>query len=411
MFEDHKGQLFMHTQYGTLTVILTLLIVACVFDPGDKIFHIKVPLFFLSWLIFFAIIMIKNNKLLFGLHSLAFVYIMLFIPLVSIAYYTIFNGSEPYDGYIYFKSYLFITLVLILSVTKIDLIPRLCWVLTFLSLSIIAISILIINRPDIETFIYVSGLDYGNISMGNREYGEIGYKTFFYMTSLMIVMPITYFTYKTITSNGKKRILYAIVALVNIYGMFLGGTRNNMLVSILSPLLIIYWYSKQRKIVFFIILIFISVVCFSFYHALGEMFSRSDVSNDLKIGYLPDYYNILLSDNLTLLFGQGLGSYAYWTVLKGTYASITELTFFELFRNYGLIGGPIVLFTIMFPLKDLFDKSKKNIHYLLLGYLSYIFMSLFNPIFFSSSGMLLLSIIAVKTLSMKSKLPLTLSAD
>lgn len=396
---------YKHDMYNIrsiLNVIFTCLIIVCVFDPGDKILHMKIPLFCLSWILFFLIIMTKNTNMLLGMHSLAFVHIMLFIPLASIAYYNIFNGSDPYDGYQYFKSYLFISLVCILSATKIDLVPRLCWILTILSLVLIVISLITVNNPDIETAIYVFGVDYGTIGVSNRDYGGIAYKIFFYRTSLMIAIAISYFVYKTLTSDGHIRILYAIVSLINIYGMFLGGTRNNMMMSMLLPFLTLYWYSKQKKIVILIMSIFISIVILSYHNVVLDMFSLSDVSNEAKIGYLPDYYSIMFSNPRTLLFGQGLGSYTYWNALGG-YASITELTLLELFRNYGLIGGFILLSILLFPLKDLSDKSKKNIHYLLLGYLSYLFMSLFNPLLFSSSGMLILAVIMAKKLSLKNK--------
>jgi hypothetical protein len=143
---------------------------------------------------------------------------------------------------------------------------------------------------------------------------------------------------------------------------------------------------------------------FLYYDVLSEMFSFKDVSNEVKIGYLTDYANIIFSNPLTFFFGQGIGSYSYWSVL-GIYTSITELTFFELFRNYGLIGGSILLFLVLFPLIYLLDESKKEIHYLLLGYLSYLFMAFFNPIFFSSSGMMILSVIMAKILSLKKVVP------
>ena len=394
----------------SLNIILTCLLVVCIFDPGDKILYMKVPLFLLSWLIFYSMIIINNKSVTVDKRLLNLVCCMLLIPLVSITYYCILNGIESDDGLVYYKSYLFVSLAFILYAAKINLIPTLSWVLTFLSLLIFIICALYSIYPDTGYVIYLLGLEYGNISISNKQYGGYEYTTFFYMTSLMLAIAISYFTYKALITNRMPRIKYSIMALINIYAMFLGGSRNNILVSLLLPLLVLFWYSKKRNIKIFIMpaLLVIIAMLPSFYGILLDMFSLSETSNAHKAGYLVDYLKVFVSNPINLFLGQGIGSSNYWEVLGG-YASITELTLLELFRNYGLIGGCVFLIILLYPLKDLWDKSKIDIHYYLLGYLSYLFMALFNPIFFTSSGMLLFAIIIANTFSFKSELPATVS--
>jgi len=101
-------------------------------------------------------------------------------------------------------------------------------------------------------------------------------------------------------------------------------------------------------------------------------------------------YRKLFEDPTTLLLGQGLGSYYYWSGF-GEAISNTELTFLEIFRNYGLILGTLLLMLILYPLKYIKLKSDDIHTCILIGYGTYLLMCSSNPLLFSSSGMIILS--------------------
>ena len=93
-----------------------------------------------------------------------------------------------------------------------------------------------------------------------------------------------------------------------------------------------------------------------------------------------------------MLFGKGLGSYETWS-LRGDFY-ITELTYFEVFRNFGFLMGLVMVILMIYPIIYTFiiRPSYKDKH-IIIAYAAYLVMTMTNPLFFSSMGMLILAII------------------
>jgi len=125
------------------------------------------------------------------------------------------------------------------------------------------------------------------------------------------------------------------------------------------------------------------------------MLSPDDESNAIKLAHLHDY-GILFGDWKTLLFGQGLGA-SFFSTAWGTRVTLTEVTYLEFIRNYGLMLAPIFYFLILYPLRMLADPEARADHYLFLAYGAYLYMCSGNPLLLSSSGMLVLAVVLVKT--------------
>jgi hypothetical protein len=122
------------------------------------------------------------------------------------------------------------------------------------------------------------------------------------------------------------------------------------------------------------------------------MLNPAEESNSVKIGMLNDYYRVF-SDPVYLLFGQGLGSY-FNTSLRGMESYITELTYLEVFRNFGLLLGLVMMFLITYPIiYTFYIDTTFNIKHVVVGYITYLIMNATNPLLFSSGGMLILSIL------------------
>ena len=106
-----------------------------------------------------------------------------------------------------------------------------------------------------------------------------------------------------------------------------------------------------------------------------------------------DDYSKLFSDPITLLFGQGLGAYHFWEG-RGSYYFVTELTYFEIIRNFGLFGGTLMFALLLYPIVHAFvlDRRFKE-KAVVTGYAAYLVMCFSNPNLFSSMGTLILSVI------------------
>jgi hypothetical protein len=123
---------------------------------------------------------------------------------------------------------------------------------------------------------------------------------------------------------------------------------------------------------------------------LRSMFDPQDVSNAAKIAYLADYSEILFEPK-TLLLGQGLGTRFFASGL-GEIVSITELSYFEVVRTYGIIVGAAFLLYLVYPLIVLV-RSRGATYYVTVGYAAYLLESYSNPYLLSSNGMLVLGLV------------------
>ena len=99
---------------------------------------------------------------------------------------------------------------------------------------------------------------------------------------------------------------------------------------------------------------------------------------------------------ITILSGVGLGGGIITTERGLTYN--LETTYLELIRLFGLFGAFFLIFILIFPLlfyvfnKKHIKKSNEEF-YFILAYFCYVFIIIpTNPLFLSSTGMLVLSI-------------------
>src|SRR5262245_42205856 len=89
-----------------VSVALVLFLLACVFDPADRLLGIKVYLFLLAWaLTAFRWLWLGTLP---RMHPGLILYTAIFVlvPLLSIAWYFGTNGSEPFEGLSLLKAYL-----------------------------------------------------------------------------------------------------------------------------------------------------------------------------------------------------------------------------------------------------------------------------------------------------------------
>ena len=173
--------------------------------------------------------------------------------------------------------------------------------------------------------------------------------------------------------------------------MIISGSRNSMIMSIFIPLVVFYWYSSNKKLLLVVILVIVMSISIVFLETIKGMIDINEYSNKIKLGHITDILNIL-SNADTLLFGQGLGS-CYFSNTRQHNVYVVETTYFDTYRQYGLIMGSFYLMMFLFPLMKLRFNINREKHYIFLAYIGYLIMSITNPFILSSSGMLVLSIV------------------
>jgi hypothetical protein len=371
-------------------------LLSTLFDPADKVFGLKVPLFLACWAFAGWFWLKDRSRRSVPTGLIAFVFLMVLIPVGSICYYFLVDGGEPYAGFLLLKSYLFISVAILIYVTRIDVIKYLAAALTVLALSILGLTAFVQVYPDLYLPTYLVGDQLGIFSIDQgRDYGD-GTKFFqmYFVTSPMLVVPIAHY-FHCLRSTERHKAFYVVLIALSACAMFVAGTRNNMIIAVLLPMALILFYSKYRFALACVGALGFSAILYAWRTEIGAMFDPSEASNSTKLVTLADYANIFDADTANLLFGSGLGAYEHWTG-RGYYF-VTELTFLENIRNFGVPMGAVMTLLLLYPVIYAFllrpSYREKPI---IIAYAAFLAMSMTNPLFFSSMGMLILAAVIAK---------------
>ncbi|MFZ0339724.1 MAG: hypothetical protein WAL45_16950 [Terracidiphilus sp.] len=379
--------------------ILCLLTVG-ILDPADQMLHLKMPLFIcVCLLVLIGTITDAGSR---RIPLTLILYVVLFaltVPLISICIYVLRGNSFlVYDGARYMKSYAFLFFALVLAVERFNIVPAVSWILTAEAAAIVTLFFLTKGNPGLRLALYAFAGNYGIFSVTDRSYADLSFTGVYFATSPLLVISVAYFTFKCLMAVGSRRAVYFLLVMTSIGGMVLSGSRNNIVAGCLTPLVTWLFYSKKKAQLVSAIVVFLCVVLASYSSTIGAMLDPSEGSNAIKLEHLHDY-GVIFSDSKTLLFGQGLGAFFHST--EYGFTSVTELTYFELIRNYGLILGAVVIGMLLYPLTRIWDPCRRNERYFYVAFGAYLYLSWANPFLISSSGMLILSIVAYQAFSIQ----------
>jgi len=377
---------------------LLLLLAAAIFDPEDLLVHAKVPLFAGVWMLILADMVISRRgrfQVPMNLYLYIYIFVILLPSIGMFIYLLRGGGTEGYEWLNSYKPYLFLTLCIPLAMKRIDLIRPLSMILSVLSLATVVLYVITVNNEALRSQLWLVGNTYTIFSLNERSYGGLSYQMVYFHTSPLIIIAVAYFCYQSLVSMGRARFWNVLLLLLNVCGMLLSGTRNNMIMGLLMPLMVIAWYGGTKVRLFVVAGLAVVLSVGLGFGIVQAMLSPDDPSNAIKLLYFHDYA-AMFSNWPTLLFGQGLGASFFSTAL-GMRVSITELTYLEFIRNYGVIMGCMFYFLLLYPLRKLGSQAARADHYLFLGYFGYLYLCTANPLLMSSSGMLVMAIVLVKT--------------
>lgn len=377
-----------------LVPALVLFMLSCVFDPADRLLGLKVELFLVCW--FVTVVLCAARRERWAIHPGLLIHTLLFIsvPVVSIVWYWFVDGGKPFEGFQLLKGYILITLGALLFINRINVLPHLSAVLTLLSIAIIGVFVALTLQPELLALLHMFGESTGIVLVDNRDYGAgLVLLQVYFVTSSMLAISIAHYFHRARTAQARRRKLwYGALMLVNVCAMLLAGTRNNIAVALLLPLVLFFLYSKHKVINAIVCGAFLTFLAVMFFDEIRLMLDPTEVSNNIKLLLLKDYGEFF-SDPVGLLFGQGLGAYHYWEA-KGTYFYVSELTYLELIRNFGAFGAMLMLGLLLFPLLYAFVLYRSfDEKHIIIGYAFYLVMCISNPNLFSSMGILILSVV------------------
>ena len=387
-------------------LLLFAFVVVCVFDPADLVFGVKVWLFAAIWVAALTVAFSAPDKIYVPIGLLLCVLLFTTVPLISIVWYYLTNGTEPYAGFALMKGFLLISVAIVLVMNRVDVLPFFSATLTVLASMTIAISVSLQFAPELFPILKNIGSETGLVLLSERSYGEDLSFTFInVVTSPLLAISVAYYFDRAMSEVAiRSKLIYASLTAINILAMLSVGSRNQAAVAILMPFFLWPLYTRRIARNECISLGLLAVLSISFIEKLRVLLNPAEFSNHIKLALLGDY-GVIFSNPLTLLFGQGLGAYYQWTTsgrpnferTGENFYFNTELTYAELIRYSGLLGAAIMMALLLFPAAHGFFARNTRHRALALGFLAYLCMSATNPFLFSSTGMLCFSVLLADT--------------
>lgn len=380
--------------HGLVRLLLLLFLLICIFDPANLILGAKVQVFVALWLATVVIMGARRRTL--DVPGWLLVYVLLFvaIPVLSILRYYLIDGRSPFEGFQLLKGYLLISLALVLYVGRIDLMAPFSAMLTVLAALVVVTFLYLELYPNEFAALHRMGIRTGTFFLDRRAYQSnfVLTQVYFVTTPLLVFSSAYYFDRAMSSGSRKRRLLFAGLAVFNLLGMVLAGSRNNILAAALLPFMLWPIYARDVLRSSLIALGILLLCTLPFLAQLRIFFDPGEAGNSIRFGLLADYRQIF-ADPLTLLFGQGLGAYQYWGA-RGHINFISELTYLEMVRNFGLFGAVAMMVLLLLPVGlALARPVTRQLRGFGLAFFLYLVMCAFNPNLFSSMGILALSIL------------------
>ena len=367
-----------------------ILIFSIVFDPANSILKLKNLSFFL-----FIILSIKDlnyksilQVLLFQVIFFITLAFQFLIPTTSIDYpylittyktfilfFLLFHCEEKSS---FFEIFYFSNLIVAFFCV-------LLWVIMFFI-------------PGMESLLY--GLftigflknSFGQcIFIARRSFIGITVFQVFYKTSPLAIICLAFSSYIFLEKRNTK---YLLQSLLLFFYLFVSGTRMNILCAICILIWSVMYHCIRYKKYVLVSAIF-GLSCFSFIVILALLLSdKGDYSLNVKTLHIVSYNQLFSSNILRYLFvGDGPGA-EFFTLGFNRMDSVTELSYYDLIRNYGLIFSIMILFVYLFPVINTNRKNKGLGLSMNIGYLLYLSVAGTNPFLFSSTGVISFLIMA-----------------
>lgn len=352
-----------------VTIFISLLLVICVFFPGDTL---NLNVVFWGGACAFGlnafISSIKNKK-----YSYVIVMGTLY-PFLLMVWSSLINGdvSAAISG-AYCPVY--ILLVVLIGYYEIDYEKILMIMLKILALLTVCIlvfdllGVIDVNRGIVNSFVY----EYDMGIMGKSPRYASYYKIFFKSSPLLVLL----FPY------CMRRKQYFMVGIA-FMAMIISGTRANILVGLVILLVEIFsiWDSnwKNKTVIIICTCIFLILLLPNLSSLWHDMMNTQGAigSDQVRYGQLESFLEVL-SDPGNLIFGQGFGS-TFWDSGRMSYTSSSEISYLDLLRKIGLVWFIPFIYFIIVPFKFQIDKYVKIVY---LGYLAVAFT---NPVLFSTTA-------------------------
>ncbi len=368
---------------GGGNALFSLLIFIIMFDPNNMILNLKNVVFVL--LVGYNVIFFKPDfRYLF--HFLLVISVVLLCYIFAEmqqnhvdmeALWDVFKGFSPLILLLWIRHY---------NVLKLSLIPAFLIFIILTTLYILASS-----SPVIEGLLWEFMGDHDNvIIMSHRSFYGIELFGMYYKSMVCLIFSLGFFYYTFINKGGKKRLLVLLPVLLGTFSFLVSGTRSTMLLPFFFVGLMMYQrirYTRYVRYLFYPLLVLFFLMFIGLIFVLAA--ETTEASNIIKYAHLESYMKLFDAHPIYFLLGQGPGTEFYSSGF-GRYTTVTEWTYMELLRNYGL-WCIFILAVVLKPLCTFYKYRDNNFTFVIMAsYLAYLFIAGTNPLLISSTGMLMI---------------------
>ena len=210
-----------------------------------------------------------------------------------------------------------------------------------------------------------------------------------YCKSTVAMLPVFCIAVYNVVTPSKRNLIDFLLVIFLLHLFLISGTRSTTLLPLLLFVAILFVYCRNKRFFNYVFypaaLLAVLAIVFILFKLLME---KSEASNLVKYAHLTSYLGLFERNPSYILFGQGPATYFYSEGFRHM-TNITEWTYIELIRCYGLFSI-VILYIIIKPLFVLFKRINRSdvVIAFILGYLLYLVIAGTNPLFLSSTGML-----------------------
>lgn len=364
-------------------LLFSVMIFVIMLDPNNMILNMKDIAF---------VLLVAYNMLFYkpDLRYLPCLVVIVAVILLSYLFAVIQGNSIDYEalfGILKGFSPLFLLLwIRYYDVVKLSLLPA---GIIFLLLTVLYI--LVSSNSVFEGIVYEYMKEHDNIiMMSHRSF--YGFEIFgmYHKSTVCLIFALCYYYYAFINKKGWFRFFMLIPFLLSSFVFLVSGTRSTMLLPFFILGMILYQrvrYTRYVKYLFYPVLFLFAALFLFFLLMLAAETTES--SNMIKYAHLSSYIQLFDTHPEYFIIGQGPGT-SFYSSGFGRYTTITEWTYVELLRNYGLFCL-LILVVVLKPLYTFYRFRKHNLTLVLMAaYVAYLLVAGTNPLLISSTGMLMI---------------------
>lgn len=365
-------------------VLFFLLIFVIMLDPTARVLHLK------DWVF---MLFVAYNVLFLRPEFRYVPHLVILFSTITVAYLLaeIQGNSLDYDQLLsVYKS--FSPLVLLLwikhyKVIRISLLPG-----GLLALFITILYIAASSNPVIERAIYLFVRQNDDmIMMSHRTFLGFTFFNMYYKSVVSLVFVLFMFYFMIFHKQGGRwKWLVWAGALMATFAFLVSGSRS----TILLPFAVLGFVTYRSlnahptaKYFFYPLLALIALLFIALIVVLAS--ESSEKSNVIKYGHLASYAQLFTDHPEYLLIGEGPAT-KFYSAGFHRMTLLTEWTYIELIRNYGLLALAI-MGVMLYPLKRILQDRNNNLSFgIAASYIIYFLVAGTNPLLFSSTGMIMI---------------------